>query len=174
MREGEREQLSRRRNRSTPRPAIRKPPVKKKKYTGTAKHVLSHTSLGVHFRLRLPRRLFNPSFRWVALGRDPLATTSLALELRWRTSTGVSPLLLPVPLSRRRPWGIISYTPRLSLLRTDCERAMPAASEAFRCLSMVNPGSPLPLRSSGWYCCGAQVNIVPISPQTGDHREDSV
>lgn len=54
-------------------------------------------------------------------------------------------------LPRRGRWGTISYSPRLS--RTDWDRAIPSLARRSR--SMVNPGSPFPLRSSGWYFCAS-------------------
>lgn len=93
-------------------------------------------------RRKLPTRRFRPSTK--SFGRLELAA---ALLLRCRTKMAGDPGSLLPSLSPRGRWGTISYSPRLS--RTDWDRATP--SLARRSLSMEKPGSPFPLRSSGWY-----------------------
>lgn len=95
---------------------------------------------------KLPTRLFRPSTK--SFGRLELAATLL---LRCRTNTAGCPESLFMSLPRRGRWGTISYSPRLS--RTDWDRAIPSLARRSR--SMVNPGSPFPLRSSGWYFCSS-------------------
>lgn len=97
---------------------------------------------GDYLRRKLPTRRFRPSTK--SFGRLELAA---ALLLRWRTRTAGCPDSLSVLLPPRGRWGIISYSPRLS--RTDWDRAIPSLARRSR--SIVNPGSPFPLRSSGWY-----------------------
>lgn len=105
--------------------------------------------LSAHFRRKLPMRLFNPSA--ITLGRDVVAAEALPARSRERRPrTGGEPARLRPSESPRRRCGTISYSPLLS--RTDCDRPIPAASLAFRSLSMVKPGSAFPFRSSGWYC----------------------
>lgn len=107
---------------------------------------ISLSEFPAHLLRRLPIRLFRPSAN--SLGRD---VDAAALMLRWRTRHGGEPerLLLCLEPSPRPHWGTISYSPPRS--RTDWARPtlLAAASLAFRSLSIVNPGSALPFRSSG-------------------------